>query len=77
MLVILYALPYGGFGPVWNSYETMVKPCESYWWTNVLWINNVYPQEFNDKCLPWAWFVPAYVQLSMSIPPLLAIYKYV
>lgn len=77
MLFVLHALPYIGSGPVWNYYDTLVKPCGTYWWTNVLWINNIYPREFNDKCLPWTWFVPAYIQLSMVLPPFVALYKFI
>jgi len=77
MLVVLNGLPYVGDGPIWKNYHTLVAPCKTNWWTNILWINNVYPQEFDDKCLPWTWFVPAYVQLSMTIPPFIAMYKFI
>lgn len=40
----------------------------SYWWTNLIWINNLYPVNFDDKCLPWTWFIPCYVQLSLLLP---------
>lgn len=77
MLFVLHGLPYLGSGPVWNYYDKLVAPCQTYWWTNVLWVNNVYPREFDDKCLPWTWFVPTYVQLSMILPPFIGMYKFI
>ena len=61
LLFVTKALPYIGNGPIWNYYGLLVAPCNSNWWTNILWINNLYPAEFDDKCLPWTWFVPCYV----------------
>lgn len=75
MLIVTKALPYLGSGPVWNFYDKLVAPCQTNWWTNVLWVNNLYPAEFDDKCLPWTWFVPCYVQLSLIVPPTLFLYK--
>lgn len=77
MLFVLHGLPFLGSGPVWNYYDKLVAPCQNYWWTNILWINNVYPREFDDKCLPWTWFVPTYIQLSLLLPPFIGMYKYI
>lgn len=44
------------------------------WWTNVLWVNNLYPANIDDKCLPWTFFMPIYMQLSLALPPVLWIY---
>jgi len=75
MLVAVHGLPYLGSGPIWNYFAELVKPCSSLWWTNMFWLNNLHPAEYNDKCLPWTWFVPTYVQLSLLLPPILAVYK--
>lgn len=40
----------------------------TYWWTNLLWVNNLYPRAMDDKCLPWTWFIPCYVQLTLILP---------
>ena len=61
MLFVTKALPYMGQGPIWDFYGKMVNGCNENWWTNVLWISNLYPWEFDDKCLPWTWFIPCYV----------------
>ena len=34
--------------------SSIVKNCESYWWTNLLYINNFYPTKFTDQCMGWA-----------------------
>lgn len=57
-----------GSGPIWQNFDKAVEPCMTYWWTNLLWISNVYPVNFDDKCLPWTWFIPCYVQLSVVLP---------
>lgn len=75
LLTLVYMLPYVGNGPVWNHFATLVAPCNTHWWTNVLWISNLYPREFSDKCLPWTWFGACYVQLSLLLPLLLLVYR--
>lgn len=85
MLSTIFILPYVGSGPVWNNFASVVYPCTSHspadptrkqgmWWTNVLWINNLYPVNYDDKCLPWTWFIPCYVQLSLLLPLILSVY---
>ena len=76
LLAVVYILPYVGSGPVWGSFADATQPCHTHWWTNVLWVNNLYPVNYDDKCLPWTWFVPCYVQLSLLLPFLIAIYKF-
>jgi len=67
-----------GGGPVWETYQSKVmQPCRTLWWTNVLFINNIVPVNgsFDDKCMPFAWFIPALVQVSLILPFFLWIYK--
>jgi hypothetical protein len=52
-----------------------MAPCSRYWWTVLLQINNFYPAEYDDKCMPWAWFLPALTQLSLFLPLILFIYQ--
>ena len=73
LLFVLFVLPFLASGPIWSNYKTLVGPCSSMWWTNVLWLNNLYPRAFDDKCLPWTWFIPCYIQLSLLLPPVLAL----
>ena len=69
-------MPFLGSGPIWGFYEKSMAPCESNWWTVLLQINNIYPRtSFDDKCMPWAWFIPALTQLSLLLPILVAVYQ--
>jgi len=69
-------LPFLGAGPIWRTYETVMAPCETYWWTVLLQVNNIVPSEsFDGKCMPWAWFIPALTQLSLLLPLFVAIYQ--
>lgn len=75
VLTLVWMLPYLGSGPIWNDFHTLVEPCKTKWWTNLVWINNFYPAEYDDRCLPFTWFVPVYVQLSVLLPIVLLVYK--
>ena len=76
LIFSLFILPFLGSGPIWNIYETVMAPCDTYWWTVLLQVNNVYPTAtFDDKCMPWAWFIPALTQLSLLLPIFVAVYQ--
>lgn len=74
-LLLVKILPYAGNGPVWNNFATLVEPCNDKFWTNVLWINNLYPKAYDDRCMPWTWFAPCYIQLSLLLPIFVMIYN--
>ena len=74
MMIFIFGLPAMGGGPMWPNFRTVTEPCNSMWWTNVLWINNLYPANIDDKCLPWTFFMPIYMQLSLGLPIILWIY---
>ena len=58
----------------------MVNPskCVSYWWRNVLNINNLFPEK--EMCAAWSWYLandfqffclsPVFLILLLTIPPL-------
>jgi peptidoglycan/LPS O-acetylase OafA/YrhL len=75
LLTVTSYLPTIGSGPIWNYYDKLVGGCDRNMWTNILWINNLYPSEYDDKCLPWTWFIPCYIQLSLIVPPTIWVYK--
>ena len=38
-----------GEGPMWSLIGMQAgKPCDKYWWTNLLYINNFYPTTMNS-----------------------------
>jgi len=75
LLMCVWVLPFIGSGPIWNTFYVLVEPCQSYWWTNLFWINNLYPANFNEKCLPWTWYGSCYVQMSMTLPLLILVFR--
>ncbi|XP_066909543.1 nose resistant to fluoxetine protein 6-like isoform X2 [Halyomorpha halys] len=48
------------------------QSCASYWWTNVLYINNLYPGIFKS-CMPHSWYLAADWQLFFFLSPLVVI----
>ena len=76
LLFSMCVLPFLGAGPIWKFYEDTMSPCTTYWWTVPLQVNNIVPTtSFDDKCMPWAWFIPALTQLSLLLPIFVAIYQ--
>jgi hypothetical protein len=77
LLVALYVIPVFGSGPIWENYAKLTSSCEQYWWTNLVYVNNFVPSggDFEDKCLPWTWFLPVTVQLSLIVPIYVYLYK--
>jgi len=54
---------YMGSGPLWIILgSSIVGSCNKYWWTNAIFINNIYPWENSyhsgdEQCLPWFWYI--------------------
>ena len=42
--------------------------CRKYWWTNLLYINNFYPQEFLSQCMGWSWYLANDFQFFVISP---------
>eukprot|EP00929_Paragymnodinium_shiwhaense_P054216 TRINITY_DN27165_c0_g1_i1.p1 TRINITY_DN27165_c0_g1~~TRINITY_DN27165_c0_g1_i1.p1 ORF type:complete len:809 (-),score=143.55 TRINITY_DN27165_c0_g1_i1:516-2942(-) len=70
-----YILPFLGKGVLWN----ITKPgnqhcsdmaggsdCQHYWWTNLLFIQNV--DQFLMKCMPHTWYLAADFQIYLTAP---------
>ena len=77
LLFSMYVLPFAGSGPIWAAYEERVMlPCNTYWWTVLAQVNNIVPTTggFDDKCMPWGWFIPALTQVSLCLPIFAFIY---
>ena len=55
-------------GVAWNN-------CEKYWWTNFLYINNLYPWKLGDECIGWSWYLANDMQFFV-ISPLIIIPMY-
>jgi peptidoglycan/LPS O-acetylase OafA/YrhL len=42
--------------------------CEKYWWTNLLYINNLYPWSLADECVGWTWYLSNDMQFYVIAP---------
>lgn len=50
--------------PGGHWYET----CRSYWWTNLLYINNLHPWGLTDECMEWTWYLANDMQFFVLAP---------
>ncbi|KXJ18551.1 nose resistant to fluoxetine protein 6 [Exaiptasia diaphana] len=53
-----------GEGPFWYEIQSK-QPCDEYWWTNLLYINNFYPKA---ECMAWAWYLANDMQFFVISP---------
>ncbi|KAI3661316.1 hypothetical protein MP638_005753 [Amoeboaphelidium occidentale] len=64
-----FLFPLMGNGPVWfKQVDSVESTCSRFWWTNLLYINNFYPTETKDVCVPWSWFMSINFQLYLLLP---------
>ena len=74
-LLTCFIIPYLGSGPAYRkSWEGFKIPCREYWWTNLLFINNLYPVSVVDACIPWVWYLANDFQFFLMTPPLIYLY---
>lgn len=65
-----------GNGPRYSPAAVpQVENCENYWWTNFLYINNLYPWELGKECIGWSWYLANDMQFFV-ISPLVIIPMY-
>ena len=74
-LISYYIVPYLGNGPFYKqSWDPFRANCKKYWWTNFLFINNLYPTSLNDECIGWVWYLANDFQFFLMTPPLIFLY---
>ncbi|GAM23119.1 hypothetical protein SAMD00019534_062940 [Acytostelium subglobosum LB1] len=66
--------PLLGSGPLWFLYRDTVKTCDQYWWTNLLYINNMYPVKLADECTGWGWYLANDMQFYLLVPIVLVVF---
>ena len=65
-----------GSGPLWPYQANFTEEkCQQYWWTNVLFINNLYPWELKDECVGWLWYLANDMQFFLLMPIFLFLYR--
>ena len=62
-------LPHGPFSKSLSDPST--TSCSKYWWTNLLYINNLYPWKFKDECMRWTWYLANDMQFYIISPLIL------
>ena len=59
-------------GPLWQQTvgveSQFYRNCERYWWTNMLYINNIYPWKVLDECMSWTWYLSNDMQFYIIAP---------
>ena len=67
--------PHLGSGPFWYKWQHFLEPCQKYWWTNLLFMNNFLPwgSPTTDTCFYHSWYLAVDVQLFFLFGPWLAI----
>ena len=72
MFFIWGLFEYMGNGPTFKySAQALASSCKKYWWTNLLYINNFVPSNFNDECIGWVWYLANDMQFFVISPLLL------
>ena len=56
-------------GNTWK--DVTDKNCEKYWWTNLLYINNLYPWKMEKECMGWSWYLANDMQFFVVAPLIL------
>ncbi|OMJ79325.1 hypothetical protein SteCoe_20666 [Stentor coeruleus] len=70
-----FILPLLNSGPIWsNTRQRTVGDCDTYWWTNFLFINNFIPNGIGNGCFDIGWYLANDMQFFLIGPFLIYIY---
>eukprot|EP01104_Vermistella_antarctica_P015737 TRINITY_DN5235_c2_g1_i7.p1 TRINITY_DN5235_c2_g1~~TRINITY_DN5235_c2_g1_i7.p1 ORF type:complete len:426 (-),score=72.52 TRINITY_DN5235_c2_g1_i7:32-1309(-) len=77
LMFLINITPLMGSGPFWDLYVDQAQAGSSYWWSNLLFINNFYPRG-NDllAVAGWTWFIAVDMQLYVAAPLLIVPYHF-
>ena len=76
MIVYLHISIYLGEGYIWERYSEYVSQRCDKWWTDLLFINNFYPKNFNEQCMGWSWYLANDMQFYLFVAPILIFVYY-
>ncbi|XP_033105100.1 nose resistant to fluoxetine protein 6-like isoform X2 [Anneissia japonica] len=78
LVIFIYTTltPHFATGPMYSAvfdpnpvgYENGMTYCQKYWWTNMLYINNLYPTALGAECLGWSWYLANDMQFFIISP---------
>ena len=71
----MYLAPHMGSGPFWYQWENFLEPCRQLWWTNLLFVNNIWPlaAPTESSCFYHSWYLAVDVQLFCLLTPWLVL----
>eukprot|EP00980_Cylindrotheca_fusiformis_P006679 scaffold1391_cov123-Cylindrotheca_fusiformis.AAC.17 len=71
----MFVAPHLGSGPFWYQWQFYMEPCDQYWWTNFLFVNNFLPwgRPTTDSCFYHSWYLALDVQLFFLCGPWLVL----
>ncbi|XP_055338678.1 nose resistant to fluoxetine protein 6-like [Paramacrobiotus metropolitanus] len=71
MMFYVYVMPHGIESP-WKlliaQQGAPTEYCKSYWWSNILYINNFFPVYRKGQCMNWTWFLALDMQFFIITP---------
>jgi hypothetical protein len=75
MLFAMFVFRYIADGPIYRpSMESVLYQCNTYWWSNLLFINNFLPFSGVDECIGWVWYLANDFQFFLVSPPIIYAY---
>lgn len=67
IVVLTFLLPNLNQGPVWFRLDMTIGFCKSYWWSDLLYINNFVQGGLKD-CVSWGWYLANDMQFFIISP---------
>ncbi|CAD8208487.1 unnamed protein product [Paramecium octaurelia] len=76
ILVYWQLTVYWSDGPIWNEYIEYTSTCNTQWWKNLLFIDNMFSHDASglNYCFGWGWYLSNDFQIFLITPILLIIY---
>ena len=75
LFFIWFLMMHLGEGPNFRLYaweeSVTYKACSKYWWTNLFYINNLYPWQLEKECIGWTWYLANDMQFYIFSPLIL------
>ena len=76
LFFFMFMTVYLSDGPYYSpTFDSSYNSCRSYWWTNLLYINNFYPSGLISSCIGWTWYLANDMQFFV-VSPLMLILLY-
>jgi peptidoglycan/LPS O-acetylase OafA/YrhL len=75
MFFAMYVFPYLADGPFYRTgTDQLFNNCKTWWWSNLLFINNFAPFEMAKQCIGWVWYLANDFQFFIISPPIIYAY---